>query len=250
MKLASLKGGRDGRLVVVSNDLAWFTEAHHIAPTMQVALDQWAWCEPALRGLAESLEHGSVPKERFHEHQAASPLPRAYQRLAAADGEIRQATSDSFLPPRDPTPATGLGLEGGVAVLTGDVPRGAGREQSLSAVRLVMLYGEAGAACAFSPVAVTPDSLPGWNSGKLSGALEVELDGKPLAEGDAGKGADFGDLIAQAASGRSLSVGSILGAGPMARAPGLKAGDTVRIEMRDRKRHTVFGAIEQEVAAA
>ena len=32
MKLASLKGGRDGRLVVVSNDLAWFTEAHHIAP--------------------------------------------------------------------------------------------------------------------------------------------------------------------------------------------------------------------------
>ena len=27
MKLASLKGGRDGRLVVVSNDLAWFTDA-------------------------------------------------------------------------------------------------------------------------------------------------------------------------------------------------------------------------------
>ena len=79
MKLASLKGGRDGRLVVVSNDLAWFTEAHHIAPTLQAALDHWAGVEPVLRGLAESLEHGSVPQERFHEHAAASPLPRAYQ---------------------------------------------------------------------------------------------------------------------------------------------------------------------------
>ena len=54
MKLASLKGGRDGRLVVVSNDLAWFTEAHHIAPTLQAALDHWEGMEPALRGLAGS----------------------------------------------------------------------------------------------------------------------------------------------------------------------------------------------------
>ena len=42
----------DGRLVVVSNDLAWFTEAHHIAPTLQAALDHWEGMEPALRGLA------------------------------------------------------------------------------------------------------------------------------------------------------------------------------------------------------
>jgi fumarylacetoacetate (FAA) hydrolase len=32
-----------------------------------------------LRALAESLEHGAVPRDRFHEHEAASPLPRAYQ---------------------------------------------------------------------------------------------------------------------------------------------------------------------------
>jgi len=31
--------------------------------------------------------------------------------------------------------------------------------------------------------------------------------------------------------------------------PFLKAGDTVRIEMRDARRHTIFGAIEQEVVA-
>ncbi|MFN7621459.1 MAG: FAA hydrolase family protein, partial [bacterium] len=39
MKLASLKHGRDGRLVIVSRDLAWFTDAFLIAPTLQAALD-------------------------------------------------------------------------------------------------------------------------------------------------------------------------------------------------------------------
>ena len=61
MKLASLKGGRDGRLVVVSNDLAWYSPADRIALTLQAALDDWERVEPELRGLAESLEHGSVP---------------------------------------------------------------------------------------------------------------------------------------------------------------------------------------------
>ena len=79
MKLASLKGGRDGRLVVVSEDLAWFTDAAAAAPTLQGALDDWERCEPFLRSLAASLEDGGVPRERFHEHEAAAPLPRAYQ---------------------------------------------------------------------------------------------------------------------------------------------------------------------------
>ena len=36
MKLASLKGGRDGRLVVVSNDLAWYSPADRIALTLRL----------------------------------------------------------------------------------------------------------------------------------------------------------------------------------------------------------------------
>ena len=60
----------------VSDDLAWFTDAFLIAPTLQAALDDWERCEPALRGLAESLSHDAVPKGRFHERDAASPLPR------------------------------------------------------------------------------------------------------------------------------------------------------------------------------
>ena len=76
MKLTSLKHGRDGRLVVVSNDLNWYTDAFLIAPTLQAALDDWERCEPLLRALAESLEVGSVPRGRFHEREAAAPLPR------------------------------------------------------------------------------------------------------------------------------------------------------------------------------
>ena len=169
MKLASLRGGRDGRLVVVSRDLAWCTDASLIAPTLQAALDEWERCEPLLKGLAESLEHGAVGAERFREHEAASPLPRAYQ---WADGSayvnhvalVRQARgaempqsfwtdpliyqggSDGFLGPRDPIPlvdeAWGCDFEAEVAVIVGDVPQGADRAACLAAIRLIMLVND------------------------------------------------------------------------------------------------------------
>jgi fumarylacetoacetate (FAA) hydrolase len=331
MKLASLKGGRDGRLVVVSNDLAWYAPADTVAPTLQAALDDWERCEPALRALAETLEHGGLPRERFHEHEAASPLPRAYQ---WADGSaylnhvelvrkargaempesfrteplMYQGGSDGFLGPRESIPLAdpswGLDLEAEVAVITGDVLRGASPEQALAAVRLVMLcndvslrelipgeiakgfgFFQSKPASAFSPVAVTPDSLQGWRDGRLHGALEVELNGKPLGEADAGVDMtfDFGRLIAHAARTRGLAAGTIVGSGTVSnrgadggpgqpitgggvgysclaelrcvetlehgapRTPFLKAGDQVRIDMRDARRRSIFGAIEQDV---
>ena len=79
MKLGSLKGGRDGRLVVVSNDLAWCADATHIAPTLQAALDEWDRLAPQLELLAMDLEHVVIPRDRFHEREALAPLPRAYQ---------------------------------------------------------------------------------------------------------------------------------------------------------------------------
>ena len=169
MKLASLKAGRDGRLVVVSRDLAWFVGAEPVAPTLQAALDDWERCEPLLKGLAESLEHGAVPQERFHEHEAMSPLPRAYQwadgsayvnhvqlvrRARGADMPdsfwtdplMYQGGSDGFLGPRDPIPladvAWGCDLEAEVAVVTGDVAQGADRPTALAAIRLVMLAND------------------------------------------------------------------------------------------------------------
>jgi fumarylacetoacetate (FAA) hydrolase len=143
-------------------------------------------------------------------------------------------------------------------------------------------------ASAFSPVAVTPDELAGWRDGKLHGALEVEVNGAPLGVADAGVDMtfDFGTLIAHAARTRALSAGTIMGSGTVSnrgpdggpgkpvgeggvgysclaevrtietiaagapKTPFLKTGDVVRIEMRDAKRRSIFGAIEQEVVAA
>ena len=169
MKLASLKDGRDGTLVVVSNDLAWCADAGHIAPTLQAALDDWERVAPLLENLSTDLEHEMIPMRRFHEHGAASPLPRAYQ---WADGSayvnhvalVRQARSaempdsfwhdplmyqggsDGFLGPRDPIPlgdeAWGCDMEGEVVVVTGDVPQGASRDEALAAVLLVGLTND------------------------------------------------------------------------------------------------------------
>ncbi|HEX8667863.1 MAG TPA: FAA hydrolase family protein, partial [Allosphingosinicella sp.] len=80
MKLGTLPGnGRDGRLVVVSRDLAWCADAAHIASNLQAALDDWARLAPQLELLATDLEHGVIPRDRFHEREALAPLPRAYQ---------------------------------------------------------------------------------------------------------------------------------------------------------------------------
>jgi fumarylacetoacetate (FAA) hydrolase len=169
MKLASLKSGRDGRLLVVSGDLARCAPASDVAPTLQAALDDWPRAEAGLRALAEALERGAVAGQPFDPAAAASPLPRAYQ---WADGSaylnhvelvrrargaemppsfltsplLYQGGSDGFLAPTDPIPlgdpAWGLDFEAEVAVIVGDVPMGATPETALAAVRLVMLCND------------------------------------------------------------------------------------------------------------
>lgn len=170
MKLASLKdGSRDGKLVVVNERLTYCTDASHIAPTLQAALDNWDHVAPKLQVLAESLSHNAVPTLRFHEHDALSPLPRAYQ---WADGSayvnhvelvrkargakmpesfwtdplMYQGGSDTFIAPRDPIrmrdEAYGIDMEGEIAVITGDVPMGVNAEGALSHVKLVLLVND------------------------------------------------------------------------------------------------------------
>lgn len=170
MKLATLKNGtRDGKLVIVSRDLTRYTDASFLVPTLQAALDDWQRIAPHLAALSESLELGALPPQRFHEHDAHSPLPRAYQ---WADGSayvnhvelvrkargaempasfwtdplIYQGGSDAFLGPRDPIimgdEAFGIDMEGEVAVVTGDVPMGATVDEARAAIRLVMLVND------------------------------------------------------------------------------------------------------------
>ncbi len=170
MKLATLKNGtRDGKLVIVSTDLTHYVDASSIAPTLQAALDNWNKHKADLENLAESLQHGSIPVERFHEHEAMSPLPRAYQwadgsayvnhvelvrkargaELPASfwtDPLMYQGGSDSFIGPRDPIimadEAYGIDMEGEVAVIVDDVPAGASPETCAAAIRLIMLVND------------------------------------------------------------------------------------------------------------
>ncbi len=170
MKLASLKNGRDGRLVVVSRDLSTCVAVPAIAPTLQAALDSWSSTEPKLREIYEALNAGRAEgAQAFDQGQAHSPLPRAYQ---WADGSayvnhvelvrkargaempetfwtdplMYQGGSDAFLAPHDPIPmgdeAWGIDFEGEVAVITGDVPMGASPAQAADAIRLVMLVND------------------------------------------------------------------------------------------------------------
>ena len=74
MKLASLKDGRDGRLVVVSRDLSRCADASAVAPTLQAALDDWAAALPRLTELADSLEAGRIAHLSFDPAKCSSPL--------------------------------------------------------------------------------------------------------------------------------------------------------------------------------
>ena len=59
MKLATLKDGtRDGQLAVVARDLKTAHIADGIAPTLQAALDDWAFIAPQLAALYEELNAG------------------------------------------------------------------------------------------------------------------------------------------------------------------------------------------------
>ncbi|MEM5492371.1 fumarylacetoacetate hydrolase family protein [Hoeflea sp. AS16] len=170
MKLATLRdGSRDGRLVVVSRDLTRASGVPHIARTLQAALDDWKHVAPRLQDVAQMLESGGEPSERFHERDALSPLPRAYQ---WADGSayvnhvelvrkargaempasfweeplMYQGGSDAFLAPRGPIrmadEAWGIDCEGEVAVIVGDVPMGADIDTCREAIQLVMLVND------------------------------------------------------------------------------------------------------------
>ena len=171
MKLATLRDGtRDGRLVVVSRNLARFVEVPEIARTLQDALDDWPRLEPALAAIASELDAGRLSDAQpFDPAKAMAPLPRAYQ---WADGsayvnhvELVRRARGAAMPPEfwtDPLmyqgasdhmlgacedivladEAWGIDFEGEVAVVTGDVAMGTGEREALGLVRLVVLVND------------------------------------------------------------------------------------------------------------
>ncbi|MFB1071629.1 fumarylacetoacetate hydrolase family protein [Vibrio diabolicus] len=177
MKLATKKNGtRDGLLMVVSKDLTRCvpaTEIFHpmnLAPTMQVALDNWDTLAPQLEELYVALNNGTVAGyEEFEAHYCESPFPRAYQ---WADGSayvnhvelvrkargaempesfwtdplMYQGGSDAFIGPCDniefASDEWGIDFEGEVAVVTGDVPMSASVAEAQESIRLIMLVND------------------------------------------------------------------------------------------------------------
>jgi fumarylacetoacetate (FAA) hydrolase len=130
-------------------------------------------------------------------------------------------------------------------------------------------------ATAFAPVAVTPDDLgDAWDGARLNLPLVSTYNGKEFGHPNAATDLtfDFGQLIAHAARSRHLEAGTVVGSGTVANrdasvgcsciaerrvretidsgkpvTPFMKFGDRIRIEMKDRAGHSIFGAIDQKV---
>ncbi|WP_339901575.1 fumarylacetoacetate hydrolase family protein [Paraglaciecola polaris] len=170
MKLASIKKGRDGQLVLVNSALTKMTPVNDIAPTMQAALDNWATTEKQLNARYLELENGQIQGQEFIQTRCASPLPRAFQ---WADGSayvnhvelvrkarnapmpssfwteplMYQGGSDSFLGPYEPitmpqSDGFGIDFEAEVAVITSDVPMGVSAQDALDYILFVMIVND------------------------------------------------------------------------------------------------------------
>ena len=223
--------------------------------------------------------------------------PLMYQGCAVFDGPCAPVSGD---------PEWGIDFEAEVAVITGPVACGTGPDKAAAAIALVMLLNDVSLrglipaelskgfgfvqskpASACSPVAVTPDALPGWDGRRLHGIVCVDLNGAPFGRADAGRDMtfDFGQLIAHAARTRDLPAGAVIGSGTVsnrgtaggpgrpataggygysciaeqrmvemigtgsALTPFLQPGDRVQIWMEDAQGQSIFGMIDQTVRA-
>ena len=140
-------------------------------------------------------------------------------------------------------------------------------------------------ATAFSPVAVTLDELgDAWDHGRVNLTVQSTWNGRKVGMCDAGPEMTFhfGQLIAHIAKTRNVRAGSIVGSGTVSNkgveqngrmewpkgysciaekraietiqdgkpsTAFMKYGDTIRIEMKGKDGQSIFGAIDQKIAA-
>ncbi len=171
MKLATLHDGtRDGQLAVISRDLKTAHLADGIAPTLQAALDDWAFIAPQLADLYQLINSGRGQRSfDFDPAACMAPLPRAFQWVdgsayvnhvelvrRARNAEMPesfwdeplmyQGGSDDLLGPTADIVLAheewGIDFEAEVAVITGDVAMGATPDQAHGQIRLLMLVND------------------------------------------------------------------------------------------------------------
>lgn len=178
MKLATLKDGtRDGQLAIVSRDLESAHLADGIAPTLQAALDDWAFIAPQLNEIYQQLNNGDGNGNgsgrgrgrrafEFDPKNCMAPLPRAFQRVdacaylnhaqlvrrafgAALPANFQeqplmcQGAGDDWLGPCDDIvlahEAWGIDFNAELAVITDDLPMGSTPDQAQGHIKLLML---------------------------------------------------------------------------------------------------------------
>ena len=170
MKLASLKSGRDGILILVDKNLQKAVKVPHIAATLQAALDRWTEVRPALEASYSALCTGKCADAfPFDPKQPASPLPRSYQwadgsaylnhvelvrkargaempKEFLTDPLMYQGCSDSFIGPTDDillaSEDWGIDFESEVAVITDDVPMGVSAAEAAAHIQLILLVND------------------------------------------------------------------------------------------------------------
>lgn len=169
MKLATLRdGSRDGRLLVVSRDLAWAVTARTVS-TLQQAIERWTHLESLLQDEYQALNAGDrADAFVFDPAKVMAPLPRAYQFVDASaflnHGKIMeraydlnvkkqagipilvQRQGDDFLGPCDdypfPTEQDNCDFEGEVAVVLDDVPMGVDAASAEQHIKLFLLLND------------------------------------------------------------------------------------------------------------
>ena len=170
MKLASLRSGRDGQLIVVSRDLASAVVVPNVADTMQAALDNWAVAEGLLNKCYDELNAGKLAEAfNLDLSELAAPLPRSYQYLDGAcyishirrnrqaRGDdlpedildaplIYQGISHGFTAWNDPIQVRddtlGVDFEAEIAAITDDVPMGTTADDAGKHIKLFVLLND------------------------------------------------------------------------------------------------------------
>ena len=242
----------------------------------------WQWLDgSAFRS------HGELMETLFGTEPPPAGRPLMYQGLSH---QFLSATADVPLPREE----DGIDFEGEFGIITDFVPMGVTPAAAMAHIKLLVQINDwslrslapvemktgfgwihAKPACSVAPFAVTPDVLgDAWREGRVHLPLSVDWNGKRF--GDALGGVmEFGfhELVAHAASTRSLCASTIIGSGTVSnsnfreigssciaerrgiemldegkpRTEFMRFGDTVRMESRLPDGSLLFGAIDQKV---
>jgi fumarylacetoacetate (FAA) hydrolase len=245
----------------------------------------WQWLDGSV-----FRSHADLIEKAYNLAKAQTDRPLMYQGLSH---QFLASTQEMRLPRED----DGIDFEGEFGVITDEVPMGVTPQEAVGHIKLIVQIndwslrkiGEAEMrtgfgwirgkpACSIAPVAVTPDELGAhWSRSRVCLPLHVWWNeaqfGFPNGEAMA---FGFDELVAHAASTRSLCAGTIIGSGTVSnetyREVGssciaerrgieiidrgrpvtefMRYGDTVRMEARLPDGSAPFGAIAARVVSA